>query len=50
MPIREAQILWEGPLESGTGTLSSTSGALEQLARRTRGLPLPSVKCAAREC
>jgi lipoyl-dependent peroxiredoxin len=32
VPIREAQILWEGPLVSGTGTLSSTSGALEQLA------------------
>ena len=32
MPIREAQILWEGPLQTGTGTLSSTSGALEQLA------------------
>jgi len=32
MPIREAQILWEGPLLHGTGTLSSTSGALDQLA------------------
>jgi osmotically inducible protein OsmC len=32
MPIREAEILWEGPLSHGTGTLSSGSGALEQLA------------------
>ena len=34
MPIalREAEILWEGPLASGTGTLSSGSGALGQLA------------------
>ncbi len=32
MPIREAEILWEGALLRGTGTLSSTSGALDQLA------------------
>jgi lipoyl-dependent peroxiredoxin len=34
MPIarREAEILWEGPLAIGTGTLRSESGALEQLA------------------
>jgi osmotically inducible protein OsmC len=34
MPIarREAEILWEGPLGHGTGTLRSASGALEQLA------------------
>jgi lipoyl-dependent peroxiredoxin len=33
MPIatREAEIIWEGPLARGTGTLSSGSGALEQL-------------------
>ena len=31
MPIRRAEILWEGPLIQGTGTLSSPSGALEQL-------------------
>jgi lipoyl-dependent peroxiredoxin len=33
MPIatREAEIVWEGPLASGTGTLSSGSGALGQL-------------------
>src|SRR5437764_3438527 len=33
MPIatREAEIVWEGPLASGTGTLSSGSGALSQL-------------------
>jgi osmotically inducible protein OsmC len=33
MPIalREAETIWEGPLASGTGTLSSASGALEQL-------------------
>jgi len=31
MPIatREAQIIWEGPLASGAGTISSGSGALE---------------------
>jgi osmotically inducible protein OsmC len=34
MPVarREAEILWEGPLARGTGTLTSASGALEQLA------------------
>jgi lipoyl-dependent peroxiredoxin len=34
MPIarREAETLWEGPLASGSGTLTSTSGAFEQLA------------------
>jgi osmotically inducible protein OsmC len=34
MPIarREAEIIWEGPLARGTGTLSTGSGALEQLA------------------
>jgi lipoyl-dependent peroxiredoxin len=34
MPIarREAEIIWEGPLASGTGTLSSGSGALDELA------------------
>jgi osmotically inducible protein OsmC len=34
MPIalREAQVVWEGPLARGTGTLTSGSGALEQLA------------------
>ena len=33
MPIatREAQIIWEGPLASGAGTISSGSGALGQL-------------------
>ncbi|PZS14608.1 MAG: osmotically inducible protein OsmC [Solirubrobacterales bacterium] len=33
MPIalREAEILWDGPLAGGTGTLSSGSGALGQL-------------------
>jgi osmotically inducible protein OsmC len=33
MPIatREAEIIWEGPLASGTGTLSSGSGALGAL-------------------
>jgi osmotically inducible protein OsmC len=33
MPIatRAAEIVWEGPLASGTGTLSSGSGALGQL-------------------
>lgn len=33
MPIatREAEIVWEGPLASGTGTVSSESGALGQL-------------------
>ena len=29
---REAEILWEGPLARGTGTLASGSGALDQLA------------------
>ncbi len=28
---RQAEIVWEGPLASGTGTLSSGSGALSQL-------------------
>ncbi len=34
MPIatREAEIVWEGPLATGTGTLSSGSGALGELA------------------
>jgi lipoyl-dependent peroxiredoxin len=34
MPIalREAEIIWEGPLARGTGTLTSGSGALDQLA------------------
>lgn len=34
MPIarREAEILWDGPLASGTGALSSGSGAIDQLA------------------
>ena len=34
MPIatRGAETIWEGPLASGTGTLSSESGALGQLA------------------
>jgi len=33
MPIatREAEIVWDGPLASGAGTLSSGSGALGQL-------------------
>ncbi len=33
MPIatREAQIVWEGPLASGSGTISGGSGALGQL-------------------
>jgi lipoyl-dependent peroxiredoxin len=33
MPIatREAQIIWEGPLASGAGTVTSGSGALGQL-------------------
>ena len=33
MPIatREAEIVWEGPLASGTGTVSSGSGALGAL-------------------
>jgi lipoyl-dependent peroxiredoxin len=33
MPIalREAEILWEGPLARGAGTLTSGSGALDQL-------------------
>ena len=33
MPIatREAQIVWEGPLASGTGTVTSGSGAIGQL-------------------
>ena len=33
MPIatREAEVIWEGALASGTGTLTSASGALEQL-------------------
>jgi lipoyl-dependent peroxiredoxin len=33
MPIarREAETVWEGPLARGTGTLTSGSGALEQL-------------------
>ena len=34
MPIarREAEIIWEGPLGGGTGTLTSGSGALDELA------------------
>jgi lipoyl-dependent peroxiredoxin len=34
MPIarREAEITWEGPLARGTGTLTSGSGALDELA------------------
>ena len=34
MPIarREAEIDWEGPLARGTGTLTSGSGALDELA------------------
>jgi lipoyl-dependent peroxiredoxin len=34
MPIalREAEIIWDGPLGGGTGTLTSGSGALDQLA------------------
>jgi lipoyl-dependent peroxiredoxin len=34
MPVgrREAEIVWEGPLARGTGTLTSRSGALDQLA------------------
>jgi osmotically inducible protein OsmC len=34
MPValREAEIIWEGPLARGTGTLTSESGALDQLA------------------
>ena len=34
MPIamREAEVRWEGPLASGTGTLTSGSSALDQLA------------------
>ncbi|HEY5343283.1 MAG TPA: hypothetical protein VIJ66_06440 [Solirubrobacteraceae bacterium] len=33
MPIatREAEIIWDGPLASGSGTLSSASGALASL-------------------
>ena len=33
MPValREAEIIWEGPLARGTGTLTSGSGALDQL-------------------
>ncbi|MGH2973895.1 MAG: OsmC family peroxiredoxin [Solirubrobacterales bacterium] len=33
MPIalREAEIIWEGPLASGTGTLSGASGAIGEL-------------------
>jgi osmotically inducible protein OsmC len=30
--LRDAEILWEGPLARGTGTLMSGSGALDQLA------------------
>jgi osmotically inducible protein OsmC len=34
MPVarREAEVLWEGALATGTGTLKSGSGALDQLA------------------
>jgi lipoyl-dependent peroxiredoxin len=34
MPVarREAEIVWEGSLASGAGTLTSGSGALNQLA------------------
>ncbi|MFL5976200.1 MAG: OsmC family peroxiredoxin [Solirubrobacterales bacterium] len=33
MPVarRQAEVIWEGPLARGTGTLTSGSGALEQL-------------------
>ena len=30
--VRESEVLWEGPLARGTGTLTSGSGALDQLA------------------
>ena len=30
--IREAEILWEGPLARGAGTVTSGSGALDELA------------------
>jgi osmotically inducible protein OsmC len=29
--VRESEVLWEGPLARGTGTLTSGSGALDQL-------------------
>ena len=34
MPValREAEVIWEGPLPSGTGTLTTRSRALDQLA------------------
>jgi lipoyl-dependent peroxiredoxin len=32
LALREAEILWEGPLARGAGTLTSGSGALDQLA------------------
>ena len=34
MPValREAEVLWEGPLARGAGTLTSGSGALDRLA------------------
>jgi lipoyl-dependent peroxiredoxin len=34
MPValREAEVIWEGPLPSGTGTLTTGSRALDQLA------------------
>jgi osmotically inducible protein OsmC len=31
LALREAEIIWEGPLTRGTGTLTSGSGALDQL-------------------
>jgi osmotically inducible protein OsmC len=31
LALREAEIIWEGPLARGTGTLTSGSGALDQL-------------------
>ncbi len=32
LALREAEVFWEGPLARGTGTLTSGSGALDQLA------------------
>jgi osmotically inducible protein OsmC len=32
LALREAEILWEGPLARGAGTLTSGSGALDQLS------------------
>jgi osmotically inducible protein OsmC len=31
LALREAEIIWEGPLTRGTGTLTSGSGALDEL-------------------